>query len=299
MGIPRKTIHDVIEQCGRLAREAHRLRPDLHHLAAFDADGTLWGPDVAELLWERLLSSRALTPAGAAPMARALRQCGEEPTRDPFRDYPALDALFRAGRCSEETMARVMLQGLAGLREEDLYAHARAAIGQASDLQEARIAGTRRLLDEMRKLGYRVIVVSSSPRWVVEVAVEPLGVARKDILAGQVAVVDGVLSDGILEPLPHGKGKIQAILRRFGSVPRVALGNALSDLAMLEATSHLRVLVNPTEELLSASEGIHGTTWSMGPVGAAASEAGKRAAVAGTGAHTTGPHPPRRPRATT
>ncbi len=298
MGIHRTTVHDVIEHCGRLAREAHRLRPDQHQLAAFDADGTLWGPDVAELLWERLVSSRALTPAAAAPVARALRQCGEEPSRDPFRDYPVLEALFRSGRCAEETMARVMLQGLAGLREEDLYDHARAAIAAASELQEARIAGTRRMLTEMRALGYRVIVVSASPRWVVEVAVEPLGVTSEDILAGQVAVVEGTLTDGILEPLPYGKGKIQAILRRFGSVPRVALGNALSDLAMLEATSHLRVLVNPTEELLSACEKIHGTTWSMGLLGVAA-QAGKRAAVANAGALTTAPHQPKRPRATT
>ena len=298
MGIHRTTLHDVIEQCGRLAREASRLRPDQHQIAAFDADGTLWGPDVAELLWERLLSARALTRSAAAPMARALRQCGAEPSRDPFRDYAALDALFRAGRCSEEMMARLMLQGLAGIREEELYGHARAAIAAASEMQETRIAGTRQLLDEMRSLGYRVIVVSASPRWVIEVAVEPLGVTREDILAGQVAVVEGVLTDGILDPLPHGKGKIQAILRRFGSVPRVALGNALSDLAMLEATSHLRILVNPTEELLSACESIHGTTWAMGLLGVAP-RTGKRAAAAAAGAVTAAPHQPRRPRATT
>ncbi|HET6371906.1 MAG TPA: HAD family hydrolase [Candidatus Polarisedimenticolia bacterium] len=268
MGIHHATADDVIERCDRLAQQSLRLRPGQSQLAAFDADGTLWGPDVAEILWKRLIAERALSPKAVAPLARAIRGCGAEPARDAYLDYATLEALHRSGDCSEETMARVMLQGLAGITEDDLYLHAARATGLVTELQAADLAAAGKMLSALREFGYRVIVVSASPRWVVEVAVGPLGVSPEDVIAGCVAVVDGVLTDGVLEPLPHGKGKVQAILRRFGVVPRVALGNTLGDLPMLEATSHLRVLVNPTDDLVDACEGIRGTTWAMGLIGA-------------------------------
>ena len=280
------TVEGLVDQCRRMALHARRMRPEQTPLAAFDADGTLWGPDVAELLWERLRANKLLSKKATAALARAVRSCGHEPARDPYRDYATLQRLHRSGHCSPATMTRVMLQGLAGLHEEDVYLHSLKAIASAKELQAAHLATAGKMLAELRAQGYRVVVVSGSPRWTVEVAVEPLGVDREDIIAGEVAVVDGVLTDGVLDPLPLGQGKVQAILRRFNRVPRVAVGNGLADLAMFEATSHLRVLVNPTDELVRACDGIRGTTWSMGVPGtrpAAKQRARKEMRVAANG----------------
>ncbi|HEY3175373.1 MAG TPA: HAD family hydrolase [Candidatus Polarisedimenticolia bacterium] len=302
MSIRRANFHDVVEHCDRLARQGQRLRPDQQPIVAFDADGTLWGPDVAELLWQRLIDQGALDRRAEAPLARALRQLGAEPAREPHADFTQLMELYRGGRCPEETLVRVMLQGLVGLREEDLYAHSVEAIASSDELTRMREGEPRLMIDRIRCLGFRAIVVSGSPRWAVEVAVRPIGIEPGDIIAGQVAVVHGVLTDGIIEPLPYGRGKIQAILRRYGTVPRVCLGNSLGDLAMFRATSDLRILVNPTDDLILACEEIPGATWSMRMPGAAlAAPAGKRAAARaasshGGPAHLTG-KPPRRPTA--
>ena len=160
-------------------------------------------------------------------------------------------------------MVRVMLQGLAGLREDEVYVHSQKAVAAAEGTPAASRPAFR-MIEQLRDLGFRVIVVSGSPRWTVEVAVRSMGIEPEDIIAGQVAVVEGVLTHGVIEPLPHGKGKIQAILRRFGAVPHVSVGNGLGDLAMLEAASHLKLLINPTEALLRACEEGAAATTPMG-----------------------------------
>jgi phosphoserine phosphatase len=263
MSIRRAPLQDILERCDRLAIDSGRLRPGQPQLAAFDADGTLWKTDVGDLLWERLLAERALDRRAIAPIARTLRACGVEPSRDPYVDFPRLQELHRSGLCSEELLARVMLQGLAGLREEDVYVQALKAMGRCEALSNAATGEASSLLDHLRRLGFQVVVVSASPRWAVEVAAQPLGISPDEVLAGQVAVVNGVLSDGVLDPLPHGRGKIQALLRRYGRVPVVAAGNGLGDLPMLEGASHLRFLFNPTEELVKAADEIRSVTWSM------------------------------------
>jgi phosphatidylglycerophosphatase C len=263
MSIRRAPMQDLFDRCEQLAQQGHRLRPGQPLLAAFDADGTLWTPDVAEILWDRLIAEKALHRRGMAPIARALRACGVEPSRDPYSDYPTLMSLFRAGRCTEHIMVRVMLEGLAGLREEDVYVHALKAITACGEISDSVAGEASRLMDHLRRIGFQIVVVSGSPRWAVEVAVQPLGVSTSEVLAGQVAVVDGVLSDGVIEPLPYGQGKIQAILRRYGRVPLVAAGNGLGDLAMLEGASHLRFLFNPTSELMHAADEMRTVTWSL------------------------------------
>lgn len=263
MSIPRARYEEVLAECHRLAQRGQRLRPQQPQIAAFDADGTIWNVDVADLLWSRLLSKRALHERAGAPLARAVRSTGLEPEQDPYRDFGTLDRLYRDGRCSEETIVRAMLQGLAGLSEEEVRGHASEAVAGSAPLRHSASGRPAKMLADLRGLGYRVIIVSSSPRWAVEAALEPLGFDPSDLIAGQVAVVGGRLTDGIIEPLPHGQGKIQALLRHFNTVPRIAVGNGLGDLAMLEAASHLKLLVNPSDDLLRACEDIGGSTWSM------------------------------------
>jgi len=267
MSIRSATLNDVVEHCDRLIGQDRRHRPESAPIAAFDADGTLWGPDVAELLWDRLVAGKSLTRKASPSMARALRSVGGEPTGEVHGDYVRLADLHREGKCPEETMVRAMLQGLAGIREEDLYAHSEEAIASCADLRPIASGDSRKMVDQLRAMGFHVIVVSSSPRWAVETAVRSYGIEPRDILAGQVAVVGGVLTDGVIEPLPHGRGKIEAILKRFGAVPRISLGNALADLAMMTATSALRILVNPTDEMVVACDRIPGDTWALGLIG--------------------------------
>lgn len=263
MSIPSASYNDVVEQCLRVAQQGRNLRPGQRQIAAFDADGTLWAQDVAEILWQRLVDGNTLREAGAGPLARAVRSLGEEPARDARKDYIRLLRLYREGRCPEETMVRAMLSGLAGIREDDLYECVKEAILEIPDMKTLDTGRSADMIRQLRDQGFRIVVVSSSPRWAVEVAVQRLGIEQRDVVAGQVAVVNGVLTQSIIEPLPHGPGKIQALLRACGSVPHVSVGNAMNDLALLEAASHLKLLVNPTDDLVAACEEVGGSTWSM------------------------------------
>jgi len=299
MSIRRTTLEEIVHRCDRLAQQGQRLRPGQPPLAALDADGTLWGPDVADLLWQRLLTEKALDRRAAPLIARSLREAGVEPTRDAYQDFESLRRMREAGKVSAETMVRLMLRGLVGLREEALEGHALHVVSTAPQLSTLSDGESRGMIDKLRALGFRVIVVSGSPRWVVEAAVAAFGIPTCDVLAGQVSVVEGVLTDGIIEPLPWGKGKVQAILRRFGAVPRVSMGNGLGDLPMMEATSHLRVLVNPTDDLMVACEEIKGPTWSMDLLGLPAAKSGKKVPtqVMGQAAGQATPRRTRRPTA--
>ena len=289
MSIPSASYNDVVERCLRVAQQGRNLRPGQRQIAAFDADGTLWAQDVAEILWQRLVEQNALREAGSGPLARAVRSLGEEPSRETHQDYMRLLQLYRDGRCPEETMVRAMLQGLAGIREDDLYESAREAIRSVEKSMAIDNGRPADMIRQLREQGFRIVIVSASPRWAVEVAVDRFGIEPRDVVAGQVAVVDGVLTSSIIEPLPHGQGKIQALLRACGSVPHVSVGNTISDLALLEAASHLKLLVNPTDDLVAACEEIGGSTWSMATVDLLSGPA--RPKLRQAGVNTTGPIP--------
>ncbi len=262
MSIPSADYDEILDQCRRIATQGRTLRPGDAPIAAFDADGTLWDTDVAEVLWQHLVDRRALHPRAAGPIARTLRASGEDPSHDPYDDYGRLIARYREERVREDAMVRVMIEGLAGLEEARLYDHAREAFSSCEALASS---GRGRPADMVRRLraeGYRVVVVSSSPRWAVEVAVEPLGVPPHDVIGGDLAVVDGRLAGSVIQPLPHAQGKVEAVLRRFGAVPRVSAGNTIHDLALLAAASHVKLLVNPTDDLIAAFEERGAGGWS-------------------------------------
>jgi phosphoserine phosphatase len=263
MSVRQATVDDVMERCHRVARDAGRLRPGQARVAAVDADETLWKVDVASLLWNRLLERRALHPRAVPPLARALRSLGAEPARDAYEDFAALRMLRARGGCSGALMARAMLAGLAGMEEEVVMSESAAALAACPMLRGSRGDHPARMLEALRAEGFRVIVASSSPRWIVEIAARDFGIAPSDIVAGTVAVVSGRLTDDVIEPLPHGAGKLQAIMKRCGVVPHVAAGSALADLEMLAAASHVRLLVDPSDDLLEACEAAGAAMWFM------------------------------------
>lgn len=266
MTIRRATYDDVLDQCRRVAEQGRRLRPGEFPIAAFDADGTLWGPDVAELLWDHLIAERALSDAATAPLARAVRSIGLEPAHDPYDDYHTLDRQWRSGKCDEAVMVEVMLRGLAGLSIEDVYEHSVRALAASADLRSLEKGRAASMIARLRDEGYRVIVVSASPKWTIEIAVKAFGIEPADVIAGGVPVVDSILTDGVITPVPFREGKIQAILRRFGTVPRIAAGNTVSDFPMLAASSHIKLLVNPTSDLVTTCDEVGGNGWAMGIV---------------------------------
>ena len=200
-----------------------RLKP---RISAFDCDGTLWSGDAGEgfFSWE---------------LERGL--VSEEVRRWARPRY----AEYRAGRVTEEVMCGEMVAMHRGLREDvvqqaaDEYFPAAIAPGIFADMQDL----VRRLLDS----GCDVWAVSSSNQWVIRAGMRYFGIPQNRILAAEVAVENGVITDRLIR-VPSGPGKPEALRAMLTSPPDCAFGNAIWDREMLEMSTH-PFAINPSPAL--------------------------------------------------
>lgn len=104
----------------------------------------------------------------------------------------------------------------------------------------------QKMMDLVRHLisaGARIWVVSASPQPVVEGCGNLLGIAYSSVLAAKVS-----RGDDKIERFPWARDKVE-VLREVGVLrPRIAFGNGLEDLELLQAAEHAVVMAdgNPT-----------------------------------------------------
>jgi phosphoserine phosphatase len=200
-----------------------RLKP---LAAAFDCDGTLWSGDAGEGFFSCELEQRLL-PAEIADWARSR-----------YADY-------KAGRVAEEVMCGEMVTMHRGLREEVVQQACDAYFAQGiapNIFQEM-----RELVGRLRESGCDVWAVSSSNRWIIRSAMGWFGIPQDRILAAEVAVENGIITDRLIR-VPSGPGKPEAIRSVLTSVLDCAFGNAVWDREMLAMSNHA-FAVNPNPDL--------------------------------------------------
>jgi HAD superfamily phosphoserine phosphatase-like hydrolase len=201
-------------------------------VAAFDCDGTLWSGDAGEgFFWWELEKDKRLVPEEIARWARSR-----------YADY-------KAGQVAEEVMCGEMVAMHRGLREE--------IVQQACDTYFARgIAAhifpeMQQLVERLRASGCDVWAVSSSNQWVIRSAMRYFGIPQNRILAAEVAVENGTITDQLIQ-VPSGPGKVEAIRSALKSSPDhrpdCAFGNAIWDREMLAMSKH-PFAINPNPDL--------------------------------------------------
>jgi HAD superfamily phosphoserine phosphatase-like hydrolase len=203
-------------------------------VAAFDCDGTLWSGDAGEgfFWWELdLEQEKRLLPEPIARWARSR-----------YADY-------KAGQVAEEVMCGEMVAMHRGLREE--------IVQQACDTYFAQgIAANifpemRQLVERLRASGCDVWAVSSSNQWIIRSAMRYFGIPQNRILAAEVAVENGTITDQLIQ-VPSGPGKVEAIRSALKSSPDhrpdCAFGNAIWDREMLAMSNH-PFAINPNPDL--------------------------------------------------
>src|SRR5262249_31894092 len=100
-----------------------------------------------------------------------------------------------------------------------------------------------------REAGLRVLVVSASPRDVVEEAVAALGVGGRHVLAATARYHGDVMGADVDRPIPYGDGKVRAIRAAIGErTLYAAFGDNAFDVAML-SLARVPVAVRPKERL--------------------------------------------------
>jgi phosphatidylglycerophosphatase C len=187
-------------------------------LACFDADGTLWSGDIAEGFLRLLIDDGVIAPEAWGEYERKLEL-------DPGEAY-AYSVRVMAGMREAEVIARSEAFFLT--HEKYIYAP---------------------MLDLLRRLnarGHESVIVSASPRWLIEAAARRLGLDPQKTIAQAVYVEDGVLTGTDVPPTIFRGGKVEAIRKKFGRMPNLSAGNSWSDVEMLEAATTIQLMINPT-----------------------------------------------------
>ena len=203
-------------------------------VAVFDCDGTLWSGDAgsAFMHWsvETGLLSREAT------------------------DW--LDGRYRGylrGEVSELAICGEMVQVYQGLREDEMRAAAREFFRLR--IERNIFPELMRVVEALQHAGAEIWAVSSTNNWVVEEGVQRFGIPAGRVLAAEVAVQNGVVTNRLLD-VPTDEGKVAALARAGVTVPDAVFGNSVHDAAML-AIARRAFPVNPSPALVerAAAEG--------------------------------------------
>lgn len=243
----------MIVSSEQLVDELSRLLGDTlpeHAVIAFDGDGTLWSGDVGEDLFRAAMNERYLVEnARSALLAEAERHglCFDAGL-DANAIASGLFAAYQAGRYPERETCAMMTWCYAGRRAAEVTALA------TSVLEEQNLAS--RLNPELapviawgRARGVRLVLVSASPRAIVEPAGAFWGFAPMDIAASTPALEGERVVPRLANPVPYAEAKVSAGRALFGQARWLAaFGDNVFDIEMLK-TAELGFAVRPKPKL--------------------------------------------------
>ncbi len=211
--------------------EFERLVLDANpRVAVFDCDGTIWGGDSGKGFLDWSLEQGLVSRSTADWIDTRHRA-------------------YMAGTVSAVQICGEMVQIYSGLREQEMQA---AAARYVEEFVRARvIPEIASLLDGLARAGVELWAVSSTNKWVVSEGVRVFGIPAERVLAAEVAVVNGVITDTLLD-VPTDEGKAASLKRAGLPNPDAVFGNSIHDLAMLEIAKSA-FPVNPSPALLEAA----------------------------------------------
>ena len=220
---------------------AHEFIDSVLHLAprvaAFDCDGTLWSGDSGETFFDWEIKRGVVS----AEISRGMR---------------ARYAEYKAGKVSEEEMCGEMVTMHKGLSES-------AVMEAATEFMTNHFSGhvfpeMKRLVHQLHVQGCEVWAVSSSNEWVIRAGIKQFDVPESRILAAQVELDNGVITDRLVR-IPSGPGKPKALREVARKQIDAAFGNSRWDTEMLAMAKHA-FAVNPNPDLETAA---HQRNWTI------------------------------------
>jgi phosphoserine phosphatase len=217
---------------------------------ATDADGTLWSGDVGEDWLDAVAAGGAGVDEGRVAHA-ATRLVG--PQASAANVVRAAREAYAAGRLEERGYFELVALALSGARDEALRPRLREGLARAG-LAGRVIDETRAVIVGARSYGHRVVVVSASPRVVVEEAIAVAGLSVDHVIGLELA------DDGLhtRTPFPYAQGKAELLAVHAARAPvHAALGDSAFDAAMLALARH-PLAVRPRPALVNAAASVPG-----------------------------------------
>ena len=220
---------------------------------AFDGDGTLWSGDVGEDLFHAAIRESFLLEA-ALPALIVEAERYHVPLGPAEADANgvarALLASYLAGQYPERETCAMMTWCYAGRPLRDV--EELAALVLAHENFKSRLTPELApILRWSREASVRCVLISASPRAVVEAAAAQWGFDPHDVAAATPAVSDGIVAPRMAGPVPYAEDKLTAGRALFGDARWLcAFGDNVFDIDMLR-TAELGVAVRPKPKLAS------------------------------------------------
>ncbi len=197
------------------------LKNGAHPFAAFDADGTLWATDMGESFFRYQFENNLLNDLPENPW----------------------DFYTKFHSTQPEAAYLWLAQINKGQPLEQVRKWAKQCAENHSQL--GLFTGQKNLINFLQQLGVEVYVVTASIKWAVEPAAEYVGIPKENVLGIQTQIIEGVISEQQEGPITYKEGKIEALLKvSQGKPPFFVSGNSSGDLPLLEASTHLRLVVS-------------------------------------------------------
>lgn len=261
LSVPTVDVLDLLGRIEALARETEGSGA-----LVFDADGTLWEGDVGVDTFQAALDQGALREeVRQALIAEVFKHRLEEELElegapeevDVNLLGQSLLRAFERGIYPERAATEMQVWAYAGWSETELRQHTRSCLLRGQFFSRIR-RSLLPLLLRARELGLRTVVVSASPRIVVEEAARHLGFGPGDIVGGRAKGTTTSFLPALAEALPYGSGKVKAGRLLLGNARWLAVfGDSSFDTEML-SEAKLPVAVCPCPELLERLPEIRG-----------------------------------------
>jgi len=224
---------------------------------AFDGDGTLWQGDVAEDFFFTLLQLNDFRPPALLAMRKEAEEFGIDARGDGATLARRLFEEYQAGKYPELRCCEMMTWCCAGWRRDEIHDFARNVVrerGLGARLHREIVA----ILDWVRAKGVEALLVSASPRSIVDAAAELVGFPTSHIAAATAGFDGDVMAACMDGPVPYDPGKMIAIEARIGKrVLYAGFGDNIYDVAMLKA-ARVAVTFRPKARLLKRLDEIPG-----------------------------------------
>ena len=214
---------DLSYKAKEFLEEVLRLEPPL---AVFDCDGTLWAGDAGERFFDWELRQSVVS------------EDIKRWARPRYLEY-------QAGCVSEDDMCGEMVTMHRGLREAEVMEAAKRFFEE--NFVSQIFPEMRELVKNLQDSRCDVWAVSSTNEWVIQAAMQWVGIPANRILASSAEIENGRVTDRLIR-VPSGLGKPKAIREVIRREPDAAFGNSRWDQEMLKIARHA-FAVNPNPDL--------------------------------------------------
>lgn len=240
-----------------LVERFERLRRAGPVVLAFDGDGTLWSGDVAEDVFSHAVEHELLRTDAASALEQTAASFRIATGGTPSRVARDIFAAYLSGHFPEREVCEVMTWCFAGWTPAELSELA----DEVLELVRLRERLHRELEPVFAWAGQhnvRTVVISASPRPIVEQAARRWGIAPADIAASTAEVREGRIAPRMASPVPYAASKVDFGRQLFGAAQWLAaFGDSGFDSDMLRA-AEVGVAIRPKPSLRDRSGSVPG-----------------------------------------